>query len=42
LTNGDVTVRYRDTMEQKRVKIEELGSLLHAEVSMSTLLKKLL
>ncbi|MEY4464832.1 MAG: hypothetical protein RLZZ465_462 [Bacteroidota bacterium] len=42
LTNGDVTVRYRDTMEQNRVKIEELGSLLHAEVSMSTLLKKLL
>ncbi len=42
LTNGDVTVRYRDTMEQKRVKIAELGSLLHAEVSMSTLLKKLL
>jgi glycyl-tRNA synthetase len=42
LANQDVTVRYRDTMEQKRVKIADLGSLLHAEVNMSTLLKQLL
>ena len=42
LANQDVTVRYRDTMEQKRVKISELGALLQAEVSMSALLKKLL
>ena len=42
LVNQDVTVRYRDTMEQKRVKISELSAMLQAEVSMSALLKKLL
>jgi glycyl-tRNA synthetase len=42
LANQDVTVRYRDTMEQKRVKISELSALLQAEVSMSALLKKLI
>ena len=42
LANQDVTVRYRDTMEQKRVKISDLGAVLQAEVSMSALLKQLL
>jgi glycyl-tRNA synthetase len=42
LANQDVTVRYRDTMEQKRVKIADLGALMHAEVNMNTLLKQLL
>ena len=42
LANQDVTVRYRDTMEQKRVKISDLGTVLQAEVSMSALLKQLL
>ena len=41
LTNGDVTLRYRDTMEQKRVKIEELAGILNAETSIASLLRKL-
>lgn len=41
LTNGDVTLRYRDTMEQKRVKIEELSGILNAETSIASLLRKL-
>ncbi len=36
-----VTVRYRDTMEQKRVKISELSQLVEAEVTMRKLFKKL-
>ena len=41
LTNGDVTLRYRDTMEQKRVKIEQLAGILNAETSIASLLRKL-
>ncbi len=37
-----VTVRYRDTMEQKRVKISELQSVVEAEVSMRRLFEKLM
>ena len=36
-----VTIRHRDTMEQKRVKIEALRSIIHTEVSMSDWLKKI-
>jgi glycyl-tRNA synthetase len=42
LTQGDVTVRDRDTMEQTRVKIEDLKNLLDSRVSMSTLLKQII
>lgn len=37
-----VTIRYRDSMEQKRVKIEELSQILEQEVSMKALLKKII
>ncbi|MFI3262487.1 MAG: glycine--tRNA ligase [Rikenellaceae bacterium] len=36
-----VTVRYRDTMEQKRVAIADLPALIEAEVNMKQLFKKL-
>jgi len=36
-----VTIRYRDTMEQKRLKIDEIKTLISEEVSMSEWLKKL-
>lgn len=36
-----VTIRFRDTMEQKRVKIEELPAIIEEEVSMKKLLKGL-
>ncbi len=42
LTDGCVTIRHRDTMEQQRVKIEDLHSIIDKEVSMTELLKKLL
>jgi len=41
LTNEDVTIRHRDTMEQRRVKVAELRDILNAETSLSALLKKL-
>jgi glycyl-tRNA synthetase len=41
LTNDDVTIRHRDTMEQRRVKVSELRDILNAETSLSTLLKNL-
>jgi glycyl-tRNA synthetase len=41
LTNDDVTIRHRDTMEQRRVKVAELRDILNAETSLSALLKKL-
>lgn len=28
IANNDVTIRYRDSMEQKRIKVEELHGLL--------------
>lgn len=41
LEDRTVTIRHRDTMEQRRVKIEELPQIIEAEVSMKTLLKKI-
>ena len=41
LTQNDVTIRFRDTMEQKRVPVNEIASILGNETSMSGLLKKL-
>ena len=41
LNDEAVTVRDRDTMEQKRVKISELNAILNERVSMKSLLKKL-
>lgn len=41
LEDRTVTIRHRDTMEQSRVKIEELPAIIEAEVSMKTLLKKI-
>jgi len=41
MNNDSVTVRYRDTMEQKRVKIEELKSEMKAELDMAKLLRTL-
>ncbi|MCB0427734.1 MAG: hypothetical protein KDD16_10565, partial [Mangrovimonas sp.] len=36
-----VTIRYRDTMEQKRVKIEELRDIIKQEVDVKTWLMKM-
>lgn len=41
LTNEDCTIRYRDSMEQKRVKISALKQLLLEETAMAALLRKL-
>ena len=41
LTDNAVTVRYRDTMEQKRVPIAELSKMISEEVSMKNLFKKI-
>jgi glycyl-tRNA synthetase len=38
--DGTVTIRHRDSMEQKRVKIEELRSIIGEEVSVGNWLKK--
>lgn len=40
-TNEDVTIRFRDSMEQKRVKISELKAILHQETGLQSLLRKL-
>ena len=42
LEDNTVTLRYRDSMEQVRVAIDELPSILNERVSMNSLLKKLL
>ena len=34
-----VTIRYRDTMEQKRIPLAELPALIEEEVSMKKLFK---
>jgi glycyl-tRNA synthetase len=39
--NEDVTIRHRDTMEQRRVKVSELRDILAKETGMSDLLQKL-
>ncbi len=41
LKDDTVTLRYRDTMEQKRVKISELCGIIEDNVSITSLLKKL-
>ena len=41
LTDECVTIRYRDTMEQKRVKIEDLKDLIKAEVDVKHWLMKM-
>jgi glycyl-tRNA synthetase len=41
LTDNSVTIRYRDTMEQKRVKIEALNEIIHTEVAIKNWLKKI-
>jgi len=38
--DGAVTIRHRDSMEQKRVKIDELRGLIADEVSMANWLRK--
>ncbi len=41
LKDNTVTIRYRDTMEQKRVKIEELRSLINEEVAIKNWLMRM-
>ena len=41
LNDGCVTIRYRDTMTQERVKISDLHAIVGAQVNMSSLLKKI-
>ncbi len=41
LNDNAVTLRYRDTMEQKRVSIDELASIIDKEVNMKYLLAKI-
>lgn len=41
LTDNSVTIRYRDTMEQKRVPIDSLYSIIDEAVSLRSLLRKL-
>ena len=38
--DGAVTIRHRDTMEQRRIKIEDLKSIITSEVSMGDWLRK--
>ena len=41
LEDNSVTIRHRDTMEQKRVKITELKAIIKAEVDVKTWLQKM-
>ncbi len=41
LEDNTVTLRERDSMEQKRVKVEDLHRLIHDTVSINSLLRKL-
>lgn len=41
LNDNSVTLRYRDTMEQKRVSVDELASLIDKEVNMKYLFEQL-
>jgi glycyl-tRNA synthetase len=41
LQDGCVTLRFRDTMEQERVRIEDLNGIIEEKVSITSLLKKL-
>ena len=42
LEDGMVTIRHRDSMQQERVKIEDLQQIVEAEVSMKKLFEKLM
>jgi glycyl-tRNA synthetase len=39
--DNTVTIRYRDTMEQERVQINQLKEIISEKVNISSLLKKL-
>ena len=41
LNDNSVTLRYRDTMEQKRVNIDELAQIIDKEVNMKYLFEQL-
>ena len=41
LKDNCVTLRFRDTMEQERVSIDQLRAIIEDKVSISSLLKKL-
>ena len=41
LTDGCVTIRHRDTMEQERVSIDSLRSIIEEKVSLTSLLRQL-
>jgi glycyl-tRNA synthetase len=41
LNDRCVTIRHRDTMQQERVKIEDLHAIISREVNLSNILKKL-
>ena len=41
LNDNSVTLRHRDTMEQKRVHIDELATIIDKEVNMKYLFEKL-
>jgi glycyl-tRNA synthetase len=41
LEDNTVTIRYRDTMEQERVAIDDLGAIIGKQVSYKTLFSKL-
>lgn len=41
LTDNCVTIRFRDTMEQKRVAINDLAQIIGEQVSMKSLLRKI-
>ena len=41
LEDNTVTIRHRDTMEQKRVQISELGAIIKQEVDVRSWLMKM-
>ncbi|WP_443732901.1 His/Gly/Thr/Pro-type tRNA ligase C-terminal domain-containing protein, partial [Xylanibacter rarus] len=41
LKDNTVTLRFRDTMEQERVSIDELNGIIEDKVSIASLLKKI-
>jgi glycyl-tRNA synthetase len=41
LNDNSVTIRYRDTMEQKRVEITELRSIIKEEINVKNWLMKM-
>lgn len=41
LEDNTVTLRHRDTMEQRRVSVDDLEKILSEEVSLNSLLRRL-